>query len=64
MTKYFFILILFFSNVSANELLNITFLGTGTPRPNINKLGPSVLVKVKNEEIILDVGRGTTLRLN
>ena len=51
MTKYFFILILFFSNVSANELLNITFLGTGTPRPNINKLGPSVLVKVKYEEI-------------
>ena len=64
MTKYFFILILFFSNVSANELLNITFLGTGTPRPNINKLGPSVLIKVKNEEIMLDVGRGTTLRLN
>ena len=64
MTRYLFILIIFCSNVSANELLNITFLGTGTPRPNINKLGPSVLIKVKHEEIMLDVGRGTTLRLN
>ena len=63
MTRYFFILIILCSNVSANELLNITFLGTGNPRPNIDKLGPSVLIKVKNEEIMLDVGRGATLRL-
>ena len=66
MIKIFFLsLIILFSNISiAGELLNIIFLGTGTPRPNINKLGPSILLNYNNEEILLDVGRGTTIRLN
>ena len=64
MIRCLLLLIFFISNVSASEVLNITFLGTGTPRPNLSKLGPSILIKNKTEEILLDVGRGVTLRLN
>ena len=63
MIKYFFILLFFLNTVNGSDIVNITFLGTGTPRPNINKLGPSILLKYQNYEILFDVGRGTTLRL-
>ena len=64
MIRYFFIFFTFFNYAHASDVLNITFLGTGTPRPNIEKLGPSLLIKHKNYESLIDVGRGTTLRLN
>ncbi len=64
MIKYIFILLIFLNNVYASDIVNITFLGTGTPRPDINKLGPSILLKYKKNEILFDVGRGTTLRLS
>ena len=64
MIRYFFIFLIFFNYAHASDVLNITFLGTGTPRPNIEKLGPSLLIKHKNYESLIDVGRGTTLRLN
>ena len=54
---------IFLNNVYASDIVNITFLGTGTPRPDITKLGPSILLKYKKNEILFDVGRGTTLRL-
>ena len=63
MIKILIFTIIFCSNGFASDLVNFTFLGTGTPRPDINKLGPSILVTYKNEEILLDIGRGTTLRL-
>tara|TARA_B100000902_G_C27289195_1_gene906205 strand:- start:1220 stop:2116 length:897 start_codon:yes stop_codon:yes gene_type:complete len=63
MIKYIFILLIFLNNVYASDIINITFLGTGTPRPDINKLGPSILLKYKKNEILFDVGRGATLRL-
>ena len=64
MIKYFFITFLFITNAYASDIVNITFLGTGTPRPDINKLGPSILIKTHSEELLIDVGRGTTLRLS
>ena len=63
MIKIVILVIIFCSNSFASEIVNFTFLGTGTPRPDINKLGPSILVAYKNEEILLDIGRGTTVRL-
>ena len=63
MIKYFFILLFFLNTSQASDIINITFLGTGTPRPNIDKLGPSILLKYQNDEILFDVGRGTTIRL-
>ena len=66
MIKIFFLsfIILFSNSIFAEDILNLTFLGTGTPRPNIDKLGPSILLNYKNEEILLDVGRGTVVRLS
>ena len=65
MIKYIlFIALTFVNNVYASDIINITFLGTGTPRPDINKLGPSILLKHKEHEILFDAGRGITLRLD
>ncbi|MEL0102170.1 MAG: MBL fold metallo-hydrolase [Gammaproteobacteria bacterium] len=64
MIKYLLLTFLFITNTYASDIVNITFLGTGTPRPDINKLGPSILIKTQLEEVLLDVGRGTTLRLS
>ena len=64
MIKYFVIFFVLLSNANGSDLLNITFLGTGTPRPNLDKLGPSILIKANQEELLIDVGRGITLRLN
>jgi len=64
MIKYYFIIFLITTNTFASDVINFTFLGTGTPRPNIDKLGPSILIKNSNHEILLDVGRGTSIRLN
>ena len=65
MIKYILIIALtFVNNVYASDIINITFLGTGTPRPDINKLGPSILLKYKEHEILFDAGRGITLRLD
>src|SRR4051794_30304266 len=43
----------------ANEI-RVTLLGTGTPRPLMDKFGPSILVETGKEKLIFDVGRGAT----
>tara|TARA_Y100000590_G_C15742399_1_gene1020751 strand:- start:4070 stop:4984 length:915 start_codon:yes stop_codon:yes gene_type:complete len=59
------IFLIFSKNIIASgDIINVTFLGTGTPRPNIEKLGPSVLVNYKNDSLLLDVGRATNIRLH
>lgn len=65
--KIFSLLILLIyseSIIASGDIINVTFLGTGTPRPNIEKLGPSVLVNYKNDKFLLDVGRATNVRLH
>lgn len=46
----------------ANEI-RVTLLGTGTPRPLMDRFGPSILVEARNEKLIFDVGRGAMQRL-
>ncbi|HEY0997699.1 MAG TPA: MBL fold metallo-hydrolase [Gemmatimonadaceae bacterium] len=41
----------------------VTLLGTGTPNPRIDRLGPSTLVAAGGRLLVFDVGRGTTIRL-
>ena len=36
----------------------VTLLGTGTPWPDLNRHGPSVLVRVGNDSLLFDTGRG------
>jgi ribonuclease Z len=48
---------------SQSEPMVVTLLGTGTPTPRIDHLGPSTLVEAGGKRLVFDVGRGTTIRL-
>jgi ribonuclease Z len=48
---------------SQSEPMVVTLLGTGTPTPRIDHLGPSTLVEAGGKTLVFDVGRGTTIRL-
>jgi len=41
----------------------VSLLGTGNPRPLIERFGPSILVEVGDERLLFDCGRGATQRL-
>lgn len=42
----------------------VVLLGTGTPAPSIERLGPSILVEAGVEKLIFDVGRDVYVRLS
>jgi ribonuclease Z len=48
--------------IPANEI-RVTLLGTGTPRPLMDRFGPSILVEAGREKLIFDVGRGAMQRI-
>ncbi len=41
----------------------VTLLGTGVPIPSPHRFGPSTLVEAGNENLLIDAGRGATIRL-
>jgi ribonuclease Z len=41
----------------------ITLLGTGVPTPRPERFGPSTLVEAGDRKLLIDAGRGTTIRL-
>lgn len=43
--------------------IKVTLLGTGAPRPVMNRFGPSILVEAGKEKLVFDCGRGATQRL-
>jgi ribonuclease Z len=43
--------------------IEVTLLGTGNPRPVIERFGPSILVEAGKQKFIFDCGRGCTQRL-
>lgn len=43
--------------------LQITLLGTGNPRPNLERFGPSMLVETGRARVLIDAGRGAAQRL-
>jgi len=43
--------------------LRVTLLGTGNPRPLLERFGPSTLVETGGDAILFDAGRGVTQRL-
>jgi ribonuclease Z len=43
--------------------IQVTLLGTGTPRPSLERFGPSILVEAGGLKFVFDVGRGATQRL-
>ena len=52
------------SGVSYGQALKVTLLGTGNPRPSIERFGPSILVEAGKETLLFDCGRGATIRLS
>jgi ribonuclease Z len=43
--------------------LQVTLLGTGNPRPNLERFGPSILVEAGAQRVLIDAGRGAAQRL-
>ena len=43
--------------------MRVTLLGTGTPLPRADRLGPSTLVEAGREKLLFDCGRGCAIRL-
>ncbi len=43
--------------------LQVTLLGTGNPRPNLERFGPAILVEAGGQRLLVDAGRGATQRL-
>jgi ribonuclease Z len=61
------LLMLFFLALAAAtafpQNFTVTLLGTGNPRPTINRFGPSILVQAGGQKLLFDCGRGATMRL-
>jgi ribonuclease Z len=43
--------------------LHVTLLGTGNPRPSMERFGQSILVEAGSRRILIDAGRGSAQRL-
>jgi ribonuclease Z len=41
----------------------VTLLGTGTPIPRPDRFGPSTLIEAGGQRLLIDAGRGATIRL-
>ncbi|MFT4516556.1 MAG: ribonuclease Z [Gammaproteobacteria bacterium] len=57
------ILLMFASPIFA-DVMRVTILGSGTPRPDINRFSQSILVEAGDEKLLFDAGRGATIRLS
>jgi ribonuclease Z len=52
-----------FSTMAAAQNFTVTLLGTGNPRPTMERFGASILVRAGKETLLFDCGRGATQRL-
>ena len=48
---------------ASSASMTVTLLGTGTPNPRIERLGPSTLIEAGRQRLLFDVGRATMIRL-
>jgi ribonuclease Z len=48
---------------AAEPLFRVTLLGTGNPRPSIDRFGPSTLIEAGGQRLLFDCGRGAAQRL-
>jgi ribonuclease Z len=46
-----------------NSDFRVTLLGTGVPIPSPDRFGPSTLVEAGDQKLLIDAGRGATIRL-
>ena len=45
------------------DFMRVTLLGTGSPRPDVSRSGPAVLVEAGGQKLLFDTGRGVVQRL-
>ncbi len=43
--------------------IRVTLLGTGNPRPSVERFGPAILVEAGDHRLLFDCGRGALMRL-
>jgi ribonuclease Z len=48
---------------AADGIFRVTLLGTGTPDPDPNRFSASTLIEAGDQKLLIDVGRGATIRL-
>jgi ribonuclease Z len=46
-----------------DKSIKVTLLGTGTPIPSKDRFGPSTLIEAGARKLLVDAGRGATIRL-
>ena len=46
-----------------NDNFRVTLLGTGSPDPDPNRFSASTLIEAGDQKLLIDVGRGATIRL-
>lgn len=62
--KILFILaIVLYATACNADFIKVTLLGTGSPRPSVERNGPAVLVEVGGKYLLFDTGRGVVQRL-
>ena len=63
--RFFLILIfLLFTSSSFADVMRVTILGSGTPRPDIDRFSQSILIEADGEKLLFDAGRGSAIRLS
>ena len=56
-------LLLLLSSCTVADVLVVSLLGTGTPRPEPDRSGPAVLVEAGSQKLLFDVGRGVAQKI-
>jgi ribonuclease Z len=49
--------------MTSSSDFRVTLLGTGVPTPRPDRFGPSTLVEAGDQKLLIDAGRGATIRL-
>ena len=62
-TGCYILLLLMSSAVATADVMVVTLLGTGTPRPEIERGSSAVLVEAGTQKLLLDAGRGVAQRV-
>ncbi|WP_078199242.1 MBL fold metallo-hydrolase [Cupriavidus necator] len=50
-------------DAASSGVFRVTLLGTGAPDPSADRFGASTLIEAGNQKILIDAGRGATIRL-
>lgn len=50
-------------SLRADDVVRVTLLGTGNPRPTMDRFGPSTLLEAGKHAVLIDAGRGSLQRL-